>query len=270
MHDAPVTTSGAMTRGGQPPTRSGPEKAASAAGQGASAALLAGVLALTGALVGAAPAPAANNISTLLSGATPVAAWDFSTATTADPTVVDTIGGRNGTLSGNWSPAVGPNNAPGAVAFNDPSMMTVNPDPVLNPGFGDFAIRARVRVTGAVVGSPNITQRGYYYDSAQYKMQIEPDNGGTLVCRLKGSRGTLMLSAVTPILDGLWHTVTCGRRYRQLFLLQDGVTVAINSTARIGDITSSRPLVAGAKYLYGVDPDQFPGEIARLEYITLP
>jgi hypothetical protein len=136
----------------------------------------------------------------------------------------------------------------------------------LNPGKRDFAVTVVFRIPGdtsQVTDTPNMAQKGFYNDAAQWKMQLEPSSAA-IMCRFKGSMGAkLLTSSVTGVDDDVWHTATCWRKAGVLGVTLDGT--ATTSTYKVGDISNSRPMHIGAKSLTSTS-DQFSGDI---DYVSL-
>jgi hypothetical protein len=228
-----------------------------------------------GALVGATLGAA----TLLLSSALPAEAgtpatlrveYTFDTLTalpTTPPTATtEDLTGRGHllTLSGNYSTVSGPTSP--AVAFAPIGRAATPSKTDLNPVGREFAVTTVFRIasdTSGLTDTPNLTQKGFYTDAAQWKMQLRPSDAA-VQCRFKGTLGAkLITSSVTAVDDGVWHTATCWRSGSQV-----GVTVDAHdtvATASVGDIASSRPMLIGAKSLTS-SSDQFTGEI---DYVAL-
>ena len=83
--------------------------------------------------------------------------------------------------------------------------------------------------------------------SVQWKMQLKPDVAA-VQCRFKGTTAArLLTSSVAGVDDGLWHTATCWRAGGQLGVTVDGVDTT--TTAWVGDIANTRPMLIGARSL---------------------
>jgi hypothetical protein len=177
----------------------------------------------------------------------------------------DTSGsGHQLAISGNYSVIAGPQSQ--AVRFAPVSMASTASQADLNPGKRDFAVTVVFRIpsdTSQVTDTPNMAQKGFYNDAAQWKMQLEPSSAA-IMCRFKGSIGAkLLTSSVTGVDDDVWHTATCWRRAGVLGVTLDGT--ATTSTYKVGDISNSRPMHIGAKSLTSTS-DQFSGDI---DYMSL-
>lgn len=226
------------------------------------------------ALAAAAAGAAAGAASLLLWAAIPAAAgtpatlrvaytFDTLTPVTTDPptaTTSDTTGRAHLlTLSGSYSAVDGP--ASPAAAFAPISRASTPSKPDLNPVGREFAVTVVFRIAGdtsALTDTPNLAQKGFYGDTAQWKMQLKPDTAA-VQCRFKGTlRAWLITSSVDGVDDGLWHTATCWRSGGQVGVTVDGRDVP--KTVSVGDISNSRPLLIGAKSLTSAS-DQFTGEI---------
>jgi len=168
------------------------------------------------------------------------------------------------TLSGNYSTVDGP--ASPAVAFAPIGRAATPSKSDLNPVGREFAVSVVFRLPGDTSGltdTPNITQKGFYGDAAQWKMQLKPDVAA-VQCRFKGTLGaSLITSPVTGVDDGLWHIATCWRSGSQVGVTVDGNDAAFPSS--VGDIANTRQMLIGAKSLTS-SSDQFTGDI---DYVAL-
>jgi hypothetical protein len=178
----------------------------------------------------------------------------------ANGTVADVSGrGHLLTLSGNYSATAGPSSP--AVAFAPISRATTPHQKDLNPDGREFAVTVVFRVAGDTSGlsdTPNLAQKGFWGDDAQWKMQLKPDVAA-IQCRFKGTLGAdLLTSSVQGVDDGGWHTATCWRSGKQVGVTVDGR--GDTATAATGIIASSRPMLIGAKSLTS-STDQFTGSI---------
>jgi len=177
----------------------------------------------------------------------------------------DTSGnGHQLALTGNYSVTQGATS--NAVRFAPVSMGSTATQADLNPGKRDFAVTVVFRIptdTSQVNDTPNMAQKGFYNDAAQWKMQLEPKSAA-IMCRFKGSMGAkLLTSSFTGVDDNTWHTATCWRKSGVLGVTVDGT--ATTSNANVGDISNSRPMQIGAKSLTSTS-DQFSGDI---DYMSL-
>jgi hypothetical protein len=163
------------------------------------------------------------------------------------------------TLSGNYSTVTGP--ASPAVAFAPIGRAATPSKTDLNPVGREFAVSVVFRIAGDTSGlkdTPNMTQKGFYGDAAQWKMQLKPDVA-SVQCRFKGTLGaSLITSPVIGVDDGVWHIATCWRSGSQVGVTVDGTDAAV--TTAVGDIANTRQMLIGAKSLTS-SSDQFTGEI---------
>ena len=172
--------------------------------------------------------------------------------------------GHDLTLSGNYSSVAGPSSP--AVAFAPISRAATPSTSDLNPVSREFAVSVVFRIhddTSALTDTPNLAQKGFWGDAAQWKMQLKPDVAA-IQCRFKGTSGAkLLTSPVTGVDNGVWHTATCWRSGGTIGVTVDGIDKA--TTAAIGDITNNRPMLIGAKSLTS-STDQFTGDV---DYVSV-
>lgn len=191
--------------------------------------------------------------------------YTFDTITNG---VVEDVTGRGHslTLSGSYSVAAGPSSP--AVAFAPISRASTPHKADLNPVGREFAVTVTFRIAGDTSGltdTPNMAQKGQFGDVGQWKMQLKPDVAA-VQCRFKGTTAArLLTSSVTGVDDGLWHTATCWRAAGQLGVTVDAVDTT--SSAWVGDIANTRPMLIGAKSLSS-STDQFTGEIDYVGFAT--
>jgi hypothetical protein len=163
------------------------------------------------------------------------------------------------TLSGNYAVTAGPSSP--AVAFAPISRASTPNHKDLNPDGREFAVTVVFRIPGDTSGlsdTPNLAQKGFWGDNAQWKMQLKPDIAA-IQCRFKGTSGAdLLTSSVQGVDDGGWHTATCWRSGKQVGVTVDGVGDV--ATAATGIISNTRPMLIGAKSLTS-STDQFTGSI---------
>jgi len=183
----------------------------------------------------------------------------------SNDTVVDASGrGHPLTVSGNYSPTAGPTSP--AVAFAPISRASTPHKVDLNPDGREFAVTVVFRVptdTSTLTDTPNLAQKGFWGDAAQWKMQLKPENAA-VQCRFKGTLGArLLTSSVTAVDDGDWHTATCWRSGAQMGVTVDGADTS--AAAPTGDIANTRPMLIGAKSLTS-STDQFTGDI---DYVAI-
>lgn len=113
--------------------------------------------------------------------------------------------------------------------------------------------------TGA---NPNVIQGGMGNDAGQFKIALQPVNGGTALCVLKGSAGYMMVKSTrTSLANGAWHEVVCSRQSGSISIAVDGyVTTSYVSPGTIR-LTQGRPLLVGSKGSTTTWTDQFYGYI---------
>ena len=173
----------------------------------------------------------------------PSGLWGFSVPA-GSRTVSDLDGNpQNMTLTGSWSAGVG------QVNFNaTPSYGTVS-GATFSPGDLEFAFGAVLRTTKVPTGSnPNVIQAGMGNDPAQYKIALQPGNGGSAVCVLKGSSANLLIkSPVTGLANGAFHKILCSRQGRTVSIAVDGVTATFNLSPGTIRLTTGRPLLVASK-----------------------
>lgn len=178
----------------------------------------------------------------------------------ANNTVADVSGrGHPLTITGNYSSTSGPSSP--AVAFAPISRASTPHKIDLNPAGREFAVTVVFRLPGDTSGltdTPNLAQKGFWGDAAQWKVQLKPDTAA-IQCRFKGSLGArLLTSSVEGVDDGAWHTATCWRSANIVGVTVDGVDTTVE--APTGDISNTRPMTIGAKSLTS-STDQFTGAI---------
>jgi hypothetical protein len=141
-------------------------------------------------------------------------------------------------------------------------LVTVRDSSVLDPGTRDYAVSLRLRTTDYF---GNIIQKGQAtVAGGSFKLQIP---NGHVQCWFRGSSGSLLVTAPSPINDGGWHVVHCERTGQGVALTIDGRTVATKN-GRTGSIANSWPLSIGGKTVcdqISVGCDYFPGDIDWVE-----
>jgi hypothetical protein len=137
----------------------------------------------------------------------------------------------------------------GAVAFTGaPSFGVAYGTEAQNPGDQNFAMGVvfTSRPIPAGVGySGNLMQKGWFSSPGQVKLQLVPDNGGTVNCVIKGADGTRILPSTVKVDDGDWHTARCWREGSRIGLTVDGVAEA--ETVDVGVISNNEPVRVGNK-----------------------
>jgi hypothetical protein len=198
-------------------------------------------------------------------GATLVASWNF---TPVGSIVADSAGTNEAiTLGGPWVIAAGAFGD--AVAFTGANAYgKTSGSSAFNPGTAEFAVTARFRTTRIDAGSsPNVAQHGLFSDSGQYKVQLNPKNGGIVQCRLKGTGGERLLSStVLNVDDGAWHVATCWRTATRIGVTVDGVTTS--QSFALQSLSNTRPFFVGNKSATGGAADQFFGDLDCVTYAT--
>ena len=182
-------------------------------------------------------------------------------------TVVDSARrGHTLTITGNYSRIAGPSSP--AVSFAPISRASTPHATDLNPAGREFAVTVVFRIasdTSTLTDTPNMAQKGFWNDDAQWKMQLKPDDA-SVQCRFKGTLGArLLTSTVAGVDDNKWHTATCWRSGTQVGVTVDGVDTSV--TAATGDISNTRPMLIGAKSLTS-STDQFTGDVDYVAVAT--
>jgi hypothetical protein len=169
-------------------------------------------------------------------------------------------GSASMSLYGNWQQVQG--NVGSAVQFNSATSYGVADGTAgRNPGKLNAALGAVFRSNPIPAGgySGNLIQKGLWGDSGQMKVQVVPDGGGTVECRIKGSSKAKFIGSSIVVDDGQWHTAVCWREGGKLGLTVDGVTRSI--TASVGSIVNSRPLHVANKNESANWSDQLIGAV---------
>ncbi|MDT5039540.1 MAG: hypothetical protein QOE51_525 [Actinoplanes sp.] len=129
---------------------------------------------------------------------------------------------------------------------------------LLNPGDSDFAVTLRLRTTyqfGNIVQKGQATVAG-----GNFKLQIP---NGIVQCIVRGSDGSIAVSASQRINNGAWHVVQCERYSDEVVLSIDGAAVA-HRYGWTGRIENNWPLSIGGKTgcdQRNVGCDYFAGDI---------
>ena len=135
----------------------------------------------------------------------------------------------------------------------------------LNPGAGDFAYGASVRVTPEqTTDGENVLQKGYSTSGSHFKLQVDgtPGNPSCAVTSTTGTTIYLAKSTVS-VADGGWHTVECRRTGTTFAILVDGQVRGTKAIPAGLTVTNSQPLRVGGKGLTA-DNDQFRGQLDDL------
>lgn len=124
----------------------------------------------------------------------------------------------------------------------------------LNPGAARFEFGADFVIDAVNAGADpdngnNLIQRGLYHDRSQWKIQLD-DNRPS--CRVKGSRGALLVAASAAVSPGSWYRVVCARSEDRVTLtvtnLESGT---VRTYARSGATGDLRPSSAGVPMSVG-------------------
>jgi hypothetical protein len=180
---------------------------------------------------------------------------------TSGTTVVDSVGGHNGTRHGGV--VIG---APGfqglAYSFpGQPAIVEVPSSGALNPGSASFSVTIHIR-TSVVTrdDSADIIRKGLSTNSATFwKLELRPSSTRKTErarCYFRGTSGRVSLYGPTNVADGAWHTITCVKNGSSVSVIQDGVTRTKSGTA--GSISNAAKLTIGAK---ARDDDAYQGLI---------
>lgn len=213
------------------------------------AATVVGLAALVPAVVLAAPhAQAATGPSGL---------WNFSVAA-GSATVTDLDGNpQNISLKGSWSRGTG------YVSFNAAPAYGQANGSTFSPGDLEFAFGAVLRTNSLVAKSnPNVIQGGMGNDPAQFKIALQPVNGGTAICVLKGTKGYMVAKSTrTSLANGASHEVVCSRQSGSISIAVDGYVNTYALSPGTIRLTSGRPLYVGGKGSTTTWTDQFRGQL---------
>jgi hypothetical protein len=204
--------------------------------------------ALTPLLVVAAPTQ-----STAATG--PSALWNFSVAPGTSK-VADLDGNPQSlTLKGSWSAG------PGYVNFNRTGSYGTTSGSTFSPGDLEFAFGAVIRTTSVPTGTnPNVIQGGMGNDPGQYKIALQPGNGGSAACVLIGKSANLLFkSPVTGIANGAWHEIICSRQAGSVSISVDGKISTYSLSPGTIRLTTGRPFLVASKGATTTKGDQVIG-----------
>jgi hypothetical protein len=206
-----------------------------------------------------APAPSASGIAEPTADAAYTAVVDAWSMTVVDGQVPALAGSAPMSLYGYWQSVQG--KVGGAVEFKTASSYGVADGTAgRNPKKMNFALGAVFRSSTIPDSySGNLAQKGFWEDSGQVKLQLVPDGGGTVNCRIKGSRAAKFVRSSIQVGDNQWHSALCWREGGTLGLTVDGVTTTIQ--AAVGNIAGSRPLNVANKTASSTWADQLVGAI---------
>jgi hypothetical protein len=176
------------------------------------------------------------------------------------------IGGRvpsNGSSSmslyGDWQQVQG--NTGAAVQFNSATSYGIaDGTGGRSPKKANFALGVVFRSNPIPAAySGNVIQKGLWGDAGQIKIQVVPDGGGTVNCRVKGLKTAKFIGSSILVGDNVWHSALCWREGTTIGLTVDGVTTS--KTVSVGSIANSRPLNVANKNDTATASDQLIGAI---------
>jgi hypothetical protein len=117
----------------------------------------------------------------------------------------------------------------------------------------------------------NLIQRGFFDQSAQYKIQLDHR---IAMCRVKGSLGAVEVSSPVHPVPGTWYRVQCSRRDNQLTIVvtrwDDGMPTSLRQSAIgpigvVSPVSRTIPVSVGGKLarrgVINEASDQFNGRI---------
>jgi hypothetical protein len=172
----------------------------------------------------------------------PSGLWTFSVV--GNNKVPDIDGSpQNLTLKGSWSASVGYVNFTGTPSYGTTS------DANFSPGDLEFAFGAFIRTSKVSAGTnPNVIQGGLGSDAGQFKIALQPANGGTAVCVLKGTKASLLFkSTVTGVANGAWHEIVCSRQATSVSISVDGRVNSYALSPGTIKLASGRQLLVAGK-----------------------
>lgn len=196
---------------------------------------------------------------------TPVSVWHMDE--TSGTTMVDSVGGNNGTLS---DVTLGQPGVSGtAYGFNgQDSIVTVPDSPSLDPGNADFSFTISAQMTVVPALDYDLFRKGLNTtDGGDYKVEAVPAQNGTIAqahCVFEGSVNTGQISGGPNLADGQWHTLTCWKNATAIGVIVDGQSFWHSVT--VGSIGSSAPLTIGAKLKGRYVKDQFNGNLDEASF----
>jgi hypothetical protein len=169
-----------------------------------------------------------------------VATWHMDE--TSGPTMVDAVGGHDGTLN-----AV----EPGVPGFGGSAyqfvhgFVSVPNAAALNPGRKKITLTVHLNTTAAPARPDwDIMRKGVFGNGVgEYKVEFQPT--GQASCGFVGSTGDSELIAGPRLDDGRWHTVQCVKTKTSIRLVVDGRR--FTKKAHVGSMSNSAPLVLGAR-----------------------
>jgi len=222
------------------------------------AAMAAGVAVLTW-TASAARASTASELAEPAAVTTYTATVDEWSMTVVDGRAASPTGSAPMSLYGDWQSVQG--KVGDAVQFNTASSFGVaDGTGGRSPKKMNFALGVAFRSNAIPDGySGNLIQKGLWGDPGQVKLQVVPDAGGTVDCRIKGSRAARFVGSTVLVGDNRWHTALCWREGRTLGLTVDGLTTTVR--AAVGNVANSRPLNVANKTASSTWTDQLVGAI---------
>jgi hypothetical protein len=202
--------------------------------------------------------PAVVMVSPQAQAATgPSGLWNFSVAA-GSSTVADIDGSpQNISLKGSWSRGTG------YVSFNAAPAYGQANGSTFSPGDLEFAFGAVLRTTSVLAKSnPNVIQGGMGNDPGQFKIALQPVNGGSAICVLKGTRGYMVAKSTrTGLANGASHEVVCSRQAGSISIAVDGYVNTYALSPGTIRLSSGRPLYVGGKGSTTTWTDQFRGQL---------
>jgi hypothetical protein len=187
----------------------------------------------------------------------PSGLWNFSVAPGTSK-VADLDGSpQNLTLKGSWSAGAG------YVSFTRTGSYGTTSGSTFSPGDLEFAFGAVIRTTTVSKGTnPNVIQGGMGNDAGQYKIALQPGNGGSAVCVLNGKSARLLIkSPVTGLANGVSHEIVCSRQAGSVSISVDGRTSTFALTPGTIRLATGRPFLVAGKGATTTVADQFIGSL---------
>jgi len=194
-----------------------------------------------------APAPAPSGTSGSSGTAGVHALWHMDE--TSGTTMIDSVGGHNGTIS---SVQLGVPGFSGTAYNFTRGTVTVPSSSTLNPGSANITVTIHVKPSGAPATPDwDLFRKGQYTTAGgEWKMEYQPN--GAPSCGFKGSKYA-ELTAGRSINDGRWHTVSCVKTASAIQVVVDGQ--AFTKSVVIGSISNSAPVIMasypGAEFFHG-------------------
>jgi hypothetical protein len=184
---------------------------------------------------------------------------------TAGATMVDSVGGNDGTLH---NIALGqPGFLNGAYGFNGSNSVVTGPTAGgLNAGASPFWFGARIKFANrpsAAVVDYDLMRKGLSSASGGFwKIEVFPS--GQIHCSMEGSSTSRSLTAGPDLSDNQWHSVYCLKDDTSERVIVDGVVVGTEAVS-LGSFGNSAVLAVGAKAEGG---DQYDGLMDEASYGT--